>query len=424
MDLAATLAQMYANARPQFQAHQAQMGRLPSTGTVRPGYGSIGQKFGEGFAHGVEEGYVKPLAEQRKQEALWNSPQGRRGRVQGIVELYNKMPQELQASYLVNPNVQKTLADLAQDSEGLINPELDPQTGQMLYKPVTLARSTEQMTADVFRQNPNLMKRGVVAPIEEKEAGTEQKLAEARVVAPAQANYYGAGAFKNLSDVQVDQTLLPERIKGLQAETGLRGAQMDKEKAETGLLPFEARTRRISAEAHRTSAENQGKENTAEALTRRAVLVDDLNLDKILGETDKLIMGKDALGRPVADATTSYVWSAKKLNHLRNHLSTLTSAMPEYAVKRAPHLLNEAVRTVGGLSSLTTTIAGTVGTKAKDLALLKEALDESIKDALMIANQVETLTGQKMEKAPLEIIRAKELSAQLGVTLKSGKVRN
>lgn len=414
MDLAALLSQMYAGARPQFQAQQARPAMLPRSGSVRPGYGSIGEKFGQGIGEGITEAYVKPLARQKELEMLWNTPQGKKQRVQSIVELYNKMPTDLRDRYVRTQSVQQTLGSLAPDAEGLITPDAEG-----LYRPVELLQGKETQEAEVYRGQPELLRRGIEAPLAEKEAGTEAKLAEARIVAPAQANYYGAGALKNIGEYNVDQTLLPERVKTLQSESGLRGAQTAHTKEETRLLPMEAQTRRISAEAHRTSAENTGVENKTESIIRRKVLEDDLNLDKYLGEDDKLIQGKDSLGRPSVDATTSYVWSARKLGRLRGHLSTLSAVSEEYAAKRAPQLLQEATRTVSGLSSLVLSIAGRPETKMKDLVLLKEALDEAITDARMMAEQTEQLTGQKMEKAPLEVLKAKELSAQIATTIQT-----
>uniref|UniRef100_A0A6M3IPY0 Uncharacterized protein n=1 Tax=viral metagenome TaxID=1070528 RepID=A0A6M3IPY0_9ZZZZ len=105
-----SLANMYTNARPQFQMQQIRPPQMPNTGTYEEGYGRVGEALGKGIGDSIQKAYIDPRIQAKQNQYLMeNDPASQLQQMNQARELFNSMPSDLRERVKKNPGFQAKL---------------------------------------------------------------------------------------------------------------------------------------------------------------------------------------------------------------------------------------------------------------------------------------------------------------------------
>ncbi len=321
------LAQARSNQNQMFSGVRGpQVQSLPfSIGTVDEGYGKIGESLGKGVGSALEEMYVKPQAKLNEQNLLYDkSREGRSKRVKFIVQAFNQMTPETQQVYIKNPSVQRTLADLMPDAEGLFTQD---QMGTII--PVTLRRTVEEQKAD-YREG----KQGYT----QEEMDQELSLGRARLnlaelqpwLAEQEGRQKQASTGLDLTRARLLEEAQPgEILKGMRESEKIL-ADTEQAREVTKLLPREMAAKETQAKAHgTTAAASMFQAQTAEKKSRESEVKKAFGIltkerPKIISELDKSKVVKQVTGESKQTLESTHEWSLRRLQHENSLLNAMT----------------------------------------------------------------------------------------------------
>jgi len=261
---ATMLANMYSQARPQFQAQQIQPPRMPNTGTMTEGYGPIGEAFGKGAGDFIQKAYVDPKIQAKSNEiSMQTDPKTQFDQMKMAYDLYSKMPPETREMVKRQPGHQAKLQTWSAMFKGVAPITVDDTGAYTFAAPVT---PIEQQKAGAVESMPQSQREPLLTGDLAKDVAQTRLFGAQAGSEGAQGDYY-----------KVKTELAP---KESEAENALRGAQTEyyKQKPESEadklaaasdrqtkalLAQQDAQEKRLDAQAKRDAAQAELKERLA-----------------------------------------------------------------------------------------------------------------------------------------------------------------
>jgi hypothetical protein len=370
-DFVSTLANIYAQARPQFQVQQSKPAILPfAAGTTRnDGWGGVGKSLGEGFSEGFTKTYVEPQQELYKQKLMWdNDPKIIAQRAEIMAEKYWMMTPEQQKTIREN----KEWATFWTKANGIGIPTssaVDPETGKEYHVPAGGPTKAQQEAVGV--QGMDVKPWEAPVRLSEAETGLRKSqtkevdvdtltkdlaLQNARKISAANFPFLSAAADLKikeaepaLKEAQTGAALSESALRGTQTRLAPIHAERELEAIKSGNLKVEVELQRLRNMEAKTQQEEKKKEDTIRSLYFKDWNNRDIDVDKA---------NRGVAGQP-RDPKLETVILTQKAGNLKGLINGLTQDLGEAEAVTHPRTVEATTRTVDQAYNLLSKAAAT-----------------------------------------------------------------